>query len=121
MIALRLLNLPSTSFAPPDVLRTSCAGPTTSDVAALLPARRISERQLTRGHRTLDFSAEAPFASHGLAGTLHSTVVVKVGAGTREPLNNSSDSSGTPPGTHRVRERMLTAEYRVERVSGSVA
>lgn len=119
-IELRLLSLPSANFAPSEVLRTDCAGPTTSDVAALLPSRRIGERELARGHTRLDFSVDAPFAAHGLAGTLHSTVVVKVGAGTREPLNNSSDSSGLPPGTHRVRERMLTAEYRVERVSGSV-
>jgi hypothetical protein len=119
-IDLRLLSLPSASFAPPEVLRTDCAGPTTSDVAALLPSRRISERQLARGHRKLDFSADAPFATHGLAGTLHSTVVVKVGAGTREPLNNGSNGSGLPPGEHKVRERELTAEYRVERVSGTV-
>jgi hypothetical protein len=119
-IALRLLTLPSASFAPTEVLRTDCAGPTTSDVAALLPARRVSERQLERGHGTLDYSVDAPFAAHGLAGIVHSTVVVKFGAGTREPLNNSSGTSGLPPGTHRVRERMLTVEYRVERVSGSV-
>lgn len=119
-LELRLLNLPTASFAPQDVLRTDCAGPSASDVAALLPARRISERQLLRGHRTLDFSTDAPFAAHGLAGTLHSTVVVKVGGGTREPLNHGSDTSGVPPGTHRVKKRLLTVEYRVERVSGTL-
>ncbi|HEY0631123.1 MAG TPA: hypothetical protein VGC98_03630, partial [Thermoleophilaceae bacterium] len=61
-----------------DVLRTRCAGPMAADVAALLPARKIGERALLRGHRTLDFSADRTFAAHGLAGTLHSTAQIHV-------------------------------------------
>lgn len=118
LLVFRLLDLPSAGLAPPEVLRTRCAGPTAGDVAALLPARRVSERQLLRGHRTLDFSVDKSFAAHGFAGTLHSDVVVSVGRGDRVPLNNGSGA--LPPGLRKVRRRALTVSYRVDHVSGQV-
>jgi hypothetical protein len=118
LLEVRLLDLPSAGLAPPEVLRTRCAGPTTGDIAALLPARRISERQLLRGPRTLDFSADKSFASHGLAGTLHSNVVVRIDRGAKVPLN--SGFGRLPPGTRKVRKRILAADFRVERASGQV-
>jgi hypothetical protein len=116
-VVVRMLDLPSPSSAAPDVLRTSCAGPMATDVAALLPARRITERALVRGHRTLDFSADKPFASHGLAGTLHSTVVARVLGGQRFA---SERGSGRAPSVRTRRLRAVAVRYRVERVSGRV-
>ena len=117
-VVLRLLDRPSDGLAPSEVLRTRCAGPTAGDVAALLPGRRVNERQLLRGHTRLDFSADRSFAAHGLAGTLHSDVVVRIVGGRRIALNPGL--GGYPRGSRKVRKRTLTAEYRVERVSGQV-
>jgi hypothetical protein len=116
-LVVRMLNLPRAGTVPTEVLRTRCAGPTSGDVAALLPARRITERALTRGRRTLDFSADRAFAAHGLAGSLHSTVVVRVARGARRPANAGY---GHIPRTRKVRRRALEATYRVERVSGRI-
>src|SRR5439155_17509176 len=75
------------------------------------------ERALIRGHRRLDFSADKAFAAHGLAGTVHSTVVVEVLGGERI---TSGGSGRFPGGTRKRRRRAISVEYRVERVSGSV-
>lgn len=101
-----------------DVLRTRCAGPMAADVAALLPARKIGDRGLLRGHRTLDFSADRTFAAHGLAGTLHSTAQIHVLRGQKLPL----DGGGGPiPHATKRRKRAIQVEYRVERVGGQIA
>jgi hypothetical protein len=117
-LELRLLDLPGSQDGTSEILRTRCAGPSTADIAALLPARRVTERQLLRGHRTLDFSADRQFAVHGLAGTVHSNVTLRILDGRRDRLN--SGGSGFPRGWRKVRRRTLIAEYRVERVNGSV-
>jgi hypothetical protein len=116
-IELRLLDLPSRTAASGTALQTRCAGPTTGDLAELLPAHRVTERTLIRGHRTLDFSADREFAAHGLAGTLHSTVTVRVLGG--HTIDNQTIPRGFPP-TRKRRVRDVEVAYRVESVSGSV-
>jgi hypothetical protein len=116
-IDLRLLDLPSSTTAAGMAFQTRCAGPTTADLAGLLPGYRITERALVRGRRTLDFSADRTFATHGLAGTLHSTVTVRLLGGSSIP--GLTSPGGFPP-TKKRRVREVQAEYRVERVSGSV-
>jgi hypothetical protein len=101
-----------------EVLRTRCAGPLTDDVRSLLPSRSIDERAVRRGGAKLDFSADGEFAAHGLAGTLHSNVVLSVKKGTDLLAEQSHDA--TPPGEHTVRDRYLQVTYRVESVSGQV-
>ena len=68
-------------FRRPEVglLGTRCAGPLESDVAAALPAHAISLSRLRHGRTTIDLIGTAPFASHGLAGTVDSTIVLSLG------------------------------------------
>lgn len=103
------------SFPPTDNFRTRCAGPTASDIAALLPRHVLTTRQVERGRIPLDFSAEREFAAHGLAGTVRSTVVLRLGRGQRSGV----DDTEHPPGLTRVRRRRaLDVTYRIESVSG---
>jgi hypothetical protein len=115
-LELRVMGLEGTTFAPAEILRTRCAGPMTGDVSALLPARSVTVRTLLRGHRTLDYSADRSFSAHGLAGTVHSTVKVRIVRGER-----FSDEEGRPPpGARRIPRRAIDVTYRVESVSGQV-
>jgi hypothetical protein len=100
-----------------DSFRTRCAGPAGSDVAALLPTRVLSTRALRRGHRRLDFSADRPFAARGLAGTVHSDVVITI---VRTERGDTSGSGSEEMGPVTARHRLLDLRYRVKRVSGSV-
>jgi hypothetical protein len=104
-------------FGSGEVLRTRCAGPLATDVSSLLPARTISEQALRRGKTRLDFTADGQFAAHGLAGTLHSDVVLKLSKA-QNLLSGSQDES--PPGTRRQRQRYVQVSYRVESVSGQI-
>jgi uncharacterized protein (DUF2141 family) len=117
-IELRAMGLPGSSFGVSDNLRTRCAGPMTSDVSALLPGHLIGQHALLEGHRTLDFSADRSFAAHGLAGTVHSTVAMRVLGGERVLNDGSGGFRGLP--THVVRRRAIDVTYQVERVSGRV-
>jgi hypothetical protein len=114
-VEIRLIDI---SVGSNDVLRTRCAGPMADDVAALLPARQITERALVRGHRTLDFTADRTFAAHGLAGTLHSSARIQVIDGQRLPFDSGG---GSIPNARKRRKRGIDVEYRVERVSGQIA
>jgi hypothetical protein len=114
-LALRIIDVGRSPNG--DVLRTHCAGPMAADVAELLPARIISERQLLRRGRTLDFSTDRSFSAHGLAGTVRSTVRMKLMGGDRVP---NTDSSNPPRGTRQIRRRTVEVGYRVERVSGTI-
>ena len=116
-IDVRLLDLPSRTSASGTALQTRCAGPTTTDLSGLLPSRRVTERALLRGQRTLDFSADREFAVHGFAGTLHSTVTMRVLGG--HTVSNQSIPRGFPP-TRKRRVREVDAEYRIARVSGEI-
>lgn len=105
-------------FGTDEVLRTRCAGPLTRDVASLLPTRTISERAVRRGGARLDFSADGEFAAHGLAGTLHSNLALRVGRGSN--VLQSQQEAEPPNGTRVRRVRFLEVFYRVESVSGRV-
>jgi hypothetical protein len=105
-------------FGKSEVLRTRCAGPLTDDVRSLLPERSIDEAAVRRGGAKLDFSADGEFAGHGLAGTLHSNLVLTVKKGTRLQVQQEEDEK--PPRGHRVRDRYLRVSYKVEAVSGQV-
>ncbi|MEA2428781.1 MAG: hypothetical protein QOF37_2409, partial [Thermoleophilaceae bacterium] len=105
-------------FGTDEVLRTRCAGPLTRDVASLMPTRTISERAVRRGGAKLDFSADGEFAAHGLAGTLHSNVVLRVGKGSN--VLQSQQQAAPPPGTRSQRTRYLEVSYRIASVSGRV-
>ena len=101
---------------PSSGLRTRCAGPTAADVSGLLPTRVISETDLRSGPHKLGFLADRDFAAGGLAGTLHSTLVLHLGRGTRQ---NQDSGQSTGP-TVKRRRRTLEVSYRLDRVSGQV-
>lgn len=114
-LAVRITPAPGAGPAEGDSFRTRCAGPTARDLAALLPRRLVTERDLLDGRTVLDFSADGKFSAHGFSGTLHSDVVILVRKG--ESPDDDGDVGQEGPV---VRHRLLTVNYRVERVSGSV-
>ena len=94
MVTLRLLA-PAGSL-----LQTRCAGPLDGDLSSSSPVATIPLARLLRGRIVLDLSGRRTFASHGFAGTIDSTVTMKLG----KPRKQSGNAS-FPPGikTHRVR------------------
>jgi hypothetical protein len=94
------------------LLGTRCPGPVDADVAGLLPTAKLTAAQLATGQTTLDLSGERSFASHGLAGTVRSTVVLTLGKPQRE-----QDGA---PSRHGRRYQFATAEYAIESVSGRI-
>jgi hypothetical protein len=116
-VELRMLRVPSRGGFGVEALRSRCAGPMTRDVAALLPARLISERELLRREKTLDFSADRSFSAHGFAGTLHSTVAMRIRRGRRQ---TDSAFSGPPLHIRKVRRRAISVAYTLESVSGRI-
>lgn len=116
-VAVSLTGSPGTDLAGAELLRTRCAGPMTADVASLLPVRSIGKGAMRRGGAKLDFSADGSFAAHGLAGTLHSTLVLRVGRARSE----GGGGGGGGGRTQTIRTRFLEIDYRIEHASGQVA
>lgn len=88
-------------FAPGGMLlQTRCAGPTDGDLSGVSPVTSIRLARLLRGGVALDLSGSRTFASHGFAGTINSTITLKLGKARPQSVNASF-----PPGvkTHRVR------------------
>jgi hypothetical protein len=104
------------SDATPQLLATRCAGPLLSDVRAALPSRRLSVAAIRRGRLAVDLHREAPFAAAGLAGTVRSDLVLRLGRGKTE----RADRDRSPRGVKQTRQRSLEATYRVERLAGDV-
>src|SRR4051794_12725470 len=106
----------TSGFLGADNFRNRCAGPSAADLRSLLPTHVVSERFLRRGHAQLDFSTERPFAVGGLAGMIHSDVVVHLGR-SQDLFAGQSDPG---PPTHERRRRAIDVNFKVERVSGQV-
>jgi hypothetical protein len=75
----------------------------------------VTERDLLDGRTVLDFSADGKFSAHGFSGTLHSDVIMLVRKGVSPDDDGDVGEQGPV-----VRHRLLTVNYRVERVSGSI-
>jgi hypothetical protein len=99
--------------AEPALLVTRCAGPRDPDVIPQLPAPVFSLAALERGRRTISFATSSTLLSHGLTGSISSTVSLRLGQPHREKL-----SIGSLGGRTRVRE--LDVEYRAA-IGGRVA
>jgi hypothetical protein len=102
---------------------TNCGGPLPADALQRLRTRTMSLRELVRGlvrgPMTIDLSGSAPFAAGGLAGTVESTVVVRIRKARvrrvdRRPRRAISRPSDRPP------FRFISVEYHLERMTGSV-
>jgi hypothetical protein len=95
---------------------TRCGGPLAADVARLLPALAGRPAALRRGRRTFRLVFERPFSSHGFAGTLRSSLILRLGG----PRVQSGGNVIPPRGRGR-RMRSISVEYAVERLEGQVA
>jgi hypothetical protein len=94
-----------------------CAGPLSGDLANVAPVLNIATRDLVRGHVSLDFRVRRSFALHGFAGTLTSTVVVRLG---RPRVQRGSSPATFPPGVRTQRMRVVTEAVTVARSTGSL-
>lgn len=101
--------VPPGSAQTTDVLRTRCAGPLQADLRAALPSRVLDRATLRRGRAVVDLRGERAFAAGGLAGTVRSTLVLRLG-------RSRADDDGEG---RRRRKRVLTATYAIERIDGS--
>jgi hypothetical protein len=89
--------------AVPALLGTRCAGPRDGDVVGLLPAPTLTLAAVRRGHATISLAAAGPFSAGGFAGTVQSTIAIRLGRPGRITH---------PPQGARRRDRELTATYR---------
>lgn len=82
------------------LLQTRCAGPADRDLSGASPVTTIRLTRLLRGGVALDWSGSRTFAIHGFAGTINSTITLKLGKPRAQSVN-----ANFPPGlkTHRVR------------------
>ena len=100
-----------------DVFRSRCGGPIESDLLAALPSARIDRATLLEGRTSVDLSGTRTFAAHGFAGTVRSSLSLRLGRARAEvPIRTFA----TPPRPPTSALRTVTAVYRVERVAGSV-
>jgi hypothetical protein len=95
-------------------LGTRCAGPLDADIAAALPSRTVALSRILHGRDTIDLTGVQPFAAHGLAGTVRSTIVLRLG---RPRRSSGSHGSSPPPGVKPT--RVATVNYRVTDIEGS--
>lgn len=100
---------------PGDFLATRCPGPLLSDLVKLLPSVKVGFDDAAKGRRTLDLSGEGALSAGGFAGTVRSTVAVRLGHG-----RTAKASPPTRPRGGTKRRRELSAEYDMH-VTGTAA
>ena len=93
------------------VLATRCAGPRDADVLPHLPAPTLALAALVRGHAKISLTAVHSFHTHGLSGSITSTIVVHVG----QPGRPQTERGGSLGGLG----RMIEVDYRAT-LTGSV-
>lgn len=94
---------------------TRCAGPLYADVLRALPVGRIALNAARHGRTTIPMALTRPFAAHGFAGTVSSTITLRLGRA------RTSTLGGTPSSRRRkVGHRAVTVSYRIAKVSGSI-
>jgi hypothetical protein len=94
-------------------LTTRCAGPALADVAGVLPSVTTSLRALRRGRLTLSLASDRSFAAHGLAGTVVSTLSLRLGRSAAVSTGQRSPSSAG------ARHRSLQVDFDVARLEGA--
>jgi hypothetical protein len=98
-----------------NLFRSRCGGPLERDLAGVLPSAKLSRATLMRGGATVDLSATRPFAVGGFAGTVRSTVKLRLDRAHQEP---PEERLGPPRPSSAP--RTVVAVYDLEEVSGSV-
>ena len=99
-----------------DVLATRCAGPLDGDLAGTVPRVTTPVRSLLRGRTRFNLRGKQSFASHGLAGTVTSTIVLRLGRPQRQP-----PSSIFPPGIRTQKVRTVSEQLQAGAARGSLA
>lgn len=98
--------------AVPSVLQTRCAGPR-GEVLRSLPRPALTLNAIRRGGSVVSLAVSRPFSSAGFAGTIRSTIVLRLAAlGKPTKLSTGSTSGGR-------RYRELIVDYRM-RIGGAV-
>jgi hypothetical protein len=100
-----------------DIFSTRCGGPVESDFLGALPSASLDRRTLLRGRTAVDLSGTRPFAAHGFAGTVRSSLVLHLGRPRRE---SPVAAPATPPRLAAGAIRTVTATYAIERIGGDV-
>lgn len=99
------------------MLQTRCAGPLDGDLAAVSPVVTISLARAGRGRTTLDLSGTRTFAAHGFAGTIDSTLALKLG----KPSSQRPSGPTFPPGIRTHAIHIVTERLSAVRVAGEVS
>jgi len=99
------------------LLQTRCAGPLDGDLAGVSPAARVSVARLLRGRTILHLSGTRTFAVHGFAGTLTSSLVLRLGKPSTQPQPSTPNF---PSGLKTQRERIVTERLKVVRAAGDL-
>lgn len=105
-------------FTGPALFATRCGGPLDRDLAAALPTRPLELPVLLHGGATIDLSGERSFIATGFAGTVTSSLRLKLGA-PQAPF--APLSRPKLKGLDTSLPRSLTATYRIERLAGTVS
>lgn len=95
------------------LLSTRCAGPLDRDLETASPTATVPLRTLERGRISINLSGTRPFAAHGFAGTITSTVVLKLGK--PQPSNPNPTF---PPGIKTARTRTVIEKLGLAQISG---
>jgi hypothetical protein len=100
-------------------LGTNCGGPLPTDALQGLPTRTVSLRALRTAATRIDLSGSAPFAAGGLAGTVESSVLVRVRKARVRRAQRPRRATRPRP-SDRPPFRNIAVEYRLARMTGSV-
>lgn len=98
-----------------DVLATRCAGPVDADLAGTVPRVTTPLVSLLRGRMRFNLAGTQPFASHGFAGTVRSTIVLRLGRPQRQ-----SSSSTFPPGIRTQKVRTVSERLQAGAAGGTL-
>ncbi|MGZ4324539.1 MAG: hypothetical protein ACXVHJ_21710 [Solirubrobacteraceae bacterium] len=91
--------------AEPSVLATRCAAPLQSDIANQLARRVVDVASLSHGQIGVSLASSSDFAVHGLAGTVTSTIQLRLG----RPHTQRASTQGSSPKQPKV--RTVQVEY----------
>jgi hypothetical protein len=98
--------------AAPSLLGTRCAGPLQSDIASQLARRVVDVASLSHGRTGVSLASSSDFAVRGLAGTVTSTVELRLGRPDTRREGTGGSSSKQP------KSRMVEIDYPA-RLNGS--
>jgi hypothetical protein len=99
------------------LFRSRCGGPLERDLVSALPSARLTRTEILKGETTVDLSGVKGFAAHGFAGTVRSTVKLRLQKPREEPSALQPGSARALPASA---PRTVLAVYDVEHVRGSI-